>query len=517
MTALNTQTNKQLVLAVIILAALLLRLWHIERPFNGSLAWRQVSTAMMADNYYKSDPNIFYPQVSWNGPGPSYNGREFQTVSYITALLYHILGQHDWVGRLVAILFGVWGVYALYRLVQNVWNEMLALFAAASLAIFPGSIVIDHSFIPDPAMVSLITTSAWMFTGYLKSRNNRHLYLAAGIGCIGVLTKLTGAIIGLPFLYALLISANRLQLSKKQWRTIFITAFLIIIPIAVYYRWAYYLSQHYPPYHFAGSGNWLWNEGLKAWLNESYFLYNTAYIFQHWTMGWPFICLVLTGIIFSFTSLFKKHNFPFSYFFHWWLLGFLFFYLIGAKELAWNFWNFNIAGPAIAAISAIPVYMAFKALKQSFFKWVLLAVVVALIFISNSFIFRNVYFSSSNHHSYELGLELKKQIGKNDLVVVIGEQLGSPVAIYYAGTKGWVFPPHEVENEANNIDELPADDDQSIRALQYLIRRGAKWFGAVSEQSKYIQQNHPAFQQYLDSNFTRVVSNEHFVIYKLSP
>ena len=71
----------------------------------------------MADNFYDTNWNIFYPEVSWGGDGPNYQGREFQTVSYLAALLYVIVGQQDWVGRSVAVMFGLWGIFALYQLV----------------------------------------------------------------------------------------------------------------------------------------------------------------------------------------------------------------------------------------------------------------------------------------------------------------------------------------------------------------------------------------------------------------
>lgn len=86
-------------LIVILVAAAILRLNHINQPLADAFSWRQTSTAMMADNYYRRNWNIFYPEISWNGPGLSYNGREFQTVSYIAALLYTLIGQHDWIGH----------------------------------------------------------------------------------------------------------------------------------------------------------------------------------------------------------------------------------------------------------------------------------------------------------------------------------------------------------------------------------------------------------------------------------
>src|SRR5579859_5053849 len=114
-------------LALILLIALALRLSHITQPFDDAISWRQTSVAMMADNFYRHSWNILYPEVSWSGAGPGYQGREFQTVSYLAALFYLLVGEQDWIGRMVAIGFGLWGIMALYLLVRRIWGVPHAL------------------------------------------------------------------------------------------------------------------------------------------------------------------------------------------------------------------------------------------------------------------------------------------------------------------------------------------------------------------------------------------------------
>lgn len=64
---------------------------------------------MMADNFYRGNWNIFYREVSWGGPGPNYQGREFQTVHLYRGVVLQAVGQQEWVGRGVAVAFGLWG------------------------------------------------------------------------------------------------------------------------------------------------------------------------------------------------------------------------------------------------------------------------------------------------------------------------------------------------------------------------------------------------------------------------
>ena len=184
----------RLALALTLLTALILRAERLRQPFFDMISWRQSSTAMMAENFYRTHLNIFYPQVNWVGTDTGYQGREFQTVTYIAAALYRVFGQEDWIGRGVCALFGVWGVFALYQVVRRAWDETHALVAAAVMAMLPGSIWIDRAFLPDPAMLALVMTSLWMLLEHLRGGRTRYLELWAIIGAWGCATKPPGMV-----------------------------------------------------------------------------------------------------------------------------------------------------------------------------------------------------------------------------------------------------------------------------------------------------------------------------------
>ena len=129
-------------IVLILILAAILRSNNITQPFIDDNAWRESSVAMMAQNFYQRSWNIFYPEVNWGGPGPGYQGREFQTVSYMTALLYIIFGQHDWVGRCVIVAFALFGIFALYQLIRRVWDEPRAI-AAAALSKWPVILLVE--------------------------------------------------------------------------------------------------------------------------------------------------------------------------------------------------------------------------------------------------------------------------------------------------------------------------------------------------------------------------------------
>ena len=125
------------ILLGILLIAIVFRFHKITLPLVDGFSWREISTAMMADNFQQRSWDIFFPEVSWTGPGPSYQGREFRIVSYLTALLYQLFGWHDWFGRMVAAFFGLVTVFSLHRLTALCWDEIHAHAAALAYALMP--------------------------------------------------------------------------------------------------------------------------------------------------------------------------------------------------------------------------------------------------------------------------------------------------------------------------------------------------------------------------------------------
>ncbi len=487
-----------------------MRFNNIAQPLTDAFNWRQASTAMMARNFYHKSWNIFYPEVNWTGPSPGYQGREFQTVGYIAALLYLVVGEHDWIGRSVAAFFGLWGIFALYQLVRRVWDEERAFLSAGVMAALPGSVFIERSFLPDPAMVALMTTSVWMLVAYLQTDRLRFLLLAGVIGAWGVLTKLPGLVVGFAMLYATLtILRRRHQLNRRKIAVMSFVAVLALIPVTLYYLWAVHLGRSYPPYHVAGEGNWVWNQGFGQWLGQNYFFGLLAWRFRSWLWTPPVIILVALGIIFSFCGFARWERSQnvvsgrvavdslakAPWLFHWWLLGMLPYYLIGARELVSNPWNFHIINPAAAALSsyAIITISSFIAKIVPPSRGVLIkrGVIVAsliIIAVSGTIALIRMYYPAAKQ-DYELGLALRQVSQPHDLVVTMASVLGDPIVIYYSQRRGWLFPPPSPSRE--DFIELPEDDSESIQMFEELRTEGAVWLGIVAAQQAKLERDHP--------------------------
>ena len=532
-------TSFYLLIIILVLAASL-RLNHINQPFTDAFSWRQSSTAMIADNYYRTNWNIFYPEVNWTGPGPNYQGREFQTVSYIAALMYTVLSPQDWIGRSISIFFGVWGIFALYKLIRLVWDEWHAVIGAGVMAVLPGSIFIERSFLPDPAMVALVTTSFWLLIIYLRTESRRYLVFAGVIGALGFCTKITGLIVGLPMAYAWMATLGRRRtLSSSKLVALGIFGILTLMPVALYYLWARHLAASFPPHHFAGAGNWLWHDGFRAWWSQNFFWPKLSQRLHDWLWTNPVIILATLGLLFP--TLTRKHHVmsapeqrnqhilrKIPWVFHVWLLAGLFYYIIGAKELVENPWNLHILAPPVAALSGHGIVLIaelFSRILKKFRSGLSFRLHQPVILSLTAFLFlfiimlagqkglRWMYFPYAGE-SYQLGLALREVTQPDDLVVTLANDLGDPVSIFYSQRRGWVFPPAE---PGRSWGRLMDDDSENIRLLTGLRKSGADWLGIVNEQWQDLGENHSAFMKYIVSISTVESKSKDWIIYRISP
>jgi hypothetical protein len=508
--------SSALLLGILALGAWL-RLRQLEQPFVDALSWRQASVAMMADNFYRKSWNPFLPEVSWNGPGPSYQGRELQTVSYLAALLYNLVGQHDWVGRAVAVAFSLWGIFTLYLLIRTVWDERHALAGAAILALLPGSAFVGRSFIPDPVMVSLATTGAWLFIRAFRTGQTGATLLAAVVLSWAGLTKITALVVGLPIAYAAFaVMTPRGLLQARRLRLLLAAGLIVLVPVAAYYLWARYLALSYPPYHFAGSGNWVWDSGLQQWLQQRYFFARLSDRIMTWSWGAIGAVVIFIGLLVRppgrAPDLGVERQAPqpapvAPWLFHCWVAGCLLFYLIGARELVENPWNLHLVDPAAAALAGRAVVvlgslsigtslLGVLRVPRSLAVGLVSGGLIALVGLGGA---RN---ASWLYHPYEaaghrLGLALRDLSQPDDLVVTIGFDVGNPVVIYYSGRRGWTFPPAAPDRAWNRLPERDAESEQMFDDLR---QQGATWFGMVTSIKGDPLKSRPQFVSYLERN-----------------
>lgn len=512
-----------ILLLVILVIGGLFRLYWIDQPFVESHGWRESSTAMMAENIFHRW-NVFYPEINWDGPGPSYNGREFQTVTLLAAVLYAFFGQMDWVGRLVGVVFGVWGIFALYKLICLIWDREHAIIGAAMMAVFPGSIFIDRQFLPDPALVALTTTGCWLFLAYLRSERPFHLALAVALSALAFLTKITGLSVAIAMVYAARSVGSSKPRSTITPRILTIAGLLTIAPVMLYYTWAWHLSRTYPPYHFAGEQGFIWSAGVSTWLHEQYYLPN---LYSHLKNIWTRLGLVLVvvGLLLKpqhwvaadTTVPQASRSTGAEWFFHYWLLaaGGIY-YLIGADHLVNQPYNFHLFDPPAAALAGHAIVTLGSQVKRYVGRYVsqVCVMIIVMVIAVSGYSTLKAWYQPISESGYKMGLALRQATKPGDLVVTFTDILGSPIAIYYSRRHGWVFPPAYTWQEITVDWEDVIQTEQAISWLRELRAKGARWVGIVRHQKDRIWRLNPDLAAYLQRDFELHKEQSEYSIYK---
>jgi 4-amino-4-deoxy-L-arabinose transferase-like glycosyltransferase len=507
-------------LILILVIGALLRVEHVTQPFVDKFSWRQVSTAMMAQNFYRGQWNILYPEVDWGGPGPNYQGREFQTVSYAAAILYNAFGQHEWVARSVTVAFGLWGIFALYQLIRRVWDDERALVGAALMAVLPGAVFLERSFLPDPGMVALVITSLWLLVAYCQTEKVHYLVLSTVVGCLGILTKIPGIIVGLPAIYAIYAILGRRALEARKLVALVAAAASVLIIISGYYLWARYLSLTYPPYHFAGAHQFISFDKLPRWIGHYYFL---PTLFRHvfaWLWTWPVVILVLIGLL---VPPLKQEargaeakGVP--WFFHWFGAALVIQYFAEAQHLVDDPNNMHIWNPFAAAMGGHAIVSVSQLIGRRGLGFLRIPAIIVIIVIVGLVGRQRLkspyepYYASS----YHIGTKLSKIADPNDLVISFGV---NPCTIYYSKLRGWPFPPTELWHTSLAFDYGELD----IKALKSLWERGAKWLAISNSNDDYLNANDfkrgrgKDIWAYIRTNFELYDDSEDGMIFRLPP
>lgn len=309
------------------------------------------------------------------------------------------------------------------------FDEKHALFSSAVFAVTPIGIFVDRSFLPDPVMVSLVLTSLWMLVAYLQDGRLKYLNAAVAAAVFGLLTKISGAIVGLPALYAIIhLRPARASNKLKYVSQLLAASICVLVPVVGYYAWAIHVSNTYPPYHLAAAGNWIWDSSINLWYAADYFL--PKLVSFHWLWGVPLLVLAFIGLLLAPT---RNSAASLPWLFHFWALAAAVLYAFGAEELVENPWNFHIADPALAGLAGQGLLVLWIVISR-FRKVALLLLIIVL---------KNLraLYTPYGRESRELGLALASVSRPDDLVITIAHDIGDPTAIYYSHRRGWVFPP----------------------------------------------------------------------------
>ncbi len=231
----------RILLAVVVLGAIA-RLYNIDVPLFDFHSYRQHDTAALARNFYEGQMNILYPQVDWRGESPGYVEVPLQLYTYPVALLYHVFGPHEWVGRAFNILVYVFSALLLFRLTARVFDRRAGILATGIYTAVPLAFYQTRAFQPDALLALGSLAGVYYFWVWTEQPRWRFLALSALGTAVAVLIKPPSLYLAVPLAF---LAYRRFGLGALRRPALWGYAAFVIVPAFLWFRHAYGLWVDY--------------------------------------------------------------------------------------------------------------------------------------------------------------------------------------------------------------------------------------------------------------------------------
>jgi hypothetical protein len=217
-------------LACLVAFGVAIRLWDFYAPPVDFHPFRQTQTLMVAQNFYEHSMNLFHPMVDWLSTDRTperrpVGGTELCVVPWLTALLYHVFGVQDWVGRIVPLACTAWGIVYFYRLLRFYRPERDALFGAFLISVSPLYYVTGRVQMPEAFAFAMAFSGLYYFRRWLDTQSRADFAKTAATVALMLLGKPQLVVMGLPFCW--------LAYSQLGWRSLIRRPMLLLGALCV--------------------------------------------------------------------------------------------------------------------------------------------------------------------------------------------------------------------------------------------------------------------------------------------
>lgn len=216
-----------LILFLILVVALVLRLYKLDTPLADLHSWRQADTSAVTRNYTRTGIDLLHPQFDDTSSEQSgiqnpkgYRFVEFPFYNAVVAFTFRIFPvmSVEMYGRLISGLFSLLSIIAIYYLALKESGRIAAISGSLIFATFPFFVFFSRVILPEPTATALAMTSIlFLYLSITKNgpiKKNAFFVLSILTFALSMLVKPPTIFYGIPLLY-LFISHHKFSIFKK--------------------------------------------------------------------------------------------------------------------------------------------------------------------------------------------------------------------------------------------------------------------------------------------------------------
>lgn len=421
--------KKKLPILIILLLALVLRLYRVNFPLADWHSWRQADTAAVSRNFVKRGFDFLRPRfddladVTSELENPEgYRFVEFPIYNAIHAGLFKLfpIFRFEVWGRLVSILASLGSLIFLYLIVKKYLGQKTALWAAFFFAILPFNIYYSRVILPEPTMLFATLGMIYFFDRWVEKSKRKDCLLTILFAASAFLLKPFSLVFLLPLAY---LAWRKWRFNYSKWITLLFYLFIALLP---FFWWRWWMSHFPEGIPFAP---WLFNLGKIRFKGAFFWWLFAERVGKLILGGWGLVLLGL-GII-------VKPNKKEGLFFYLWLAAILAYFSIVAGGNVQHDYYQVLAIPTICVFLAKGANLLLAAPKQHFSRWAssLLLITCTLFMFAFSWYQVRDFFNINNPVIVEAGQAVDRLVPKE--AKVVAPYGGDTAFLYHTNRRGW--------------------------------------------------------------------------------
>ena len=213
--------------------SLIVRVIRIGMPILEGTLSRQIQTASITRFFYHNGIDILRSKIDYLYGNAGYLVLEFPLYNILLTSLYKMTGGvHEYIGRLLSILFFLGSSFFVFLIVKKIYDYRTALIALAVYNFSPLGIIFSRAIMPDSEMLFFCTGTIFFLLHFADTGKRWSFWISALMGMLALLVKIQSFYIVVP-LFFIIFYRQRYKCFVDYRNYLFLI--MVVVPALLWY------------------------------------------------------------------------------------------------------------------------------------------------------------------------------------------------------------------------------------------------------------------------------------------